>query len=255
MNRHRSSLLIGGMTLLLALCGWIGGGEHGAWRAVIGGTRGCRHPSPEPVLRQCGAIPLRQREFPALFHTLHRLSQRAGLARHPELYLLPDAHSMNAYALGGPDASAITLTAGLLRGMTMDEISGILAHEVGHICNNDGWILHLATTLHQAVALTAWSGQRQQPSGLLAAVFSSAPAIGHMLHMALSRIREFDADALALELMDDPAAFIGALHKLEHHHTGNPTRPPADNDPERYLRSHPHTWERVGTLLHLGTPA
>ena len=253
MNQHRSGLLIGGMTLLLALCGWVGGGEPGAWRAVLGGSNGYRHPTPEPSLRRFGAIPLQPQDGPALFSALNRLCRRAGLSRQPDLYVLPDNRSMNAYAFGGPGGSAIIVTAGLLRGMTMDEITGILAHEVGHICNNDGWVLRLATSLHQAVALTAWSGQWRQP--MLAALFSYAPAIGHMLHMALSRIREFDADALALELVDDPTALIVALHKLERHHTGGiPTRPPADNDPGRLLRSHPHTWERVGTLLHLGAP-
>lgn len=256
LNHQRSGLLIGGMTLLLALCGWIGGGEKGVWRAILGGTTGYRQPvaSPQPILRQLGAIPLRQQDCPALFDTLNRLCRRAGLPKQPDFYILPEDRSMNAYAFGGPHSSAITVTAGLLRGMSMDEVAGILAHEVGHICNNDGWVLRLATSLHQAVAATAWSGQWQQP--MLAALFSYAPVIGHMLHMALSRIREFDADALALELVDDPTALIGALHKLEHHHTGGmPSRPPADNDPGRLLRSHPHTWERVGTLLHLGSAA
>src|SRR5262245_65871566 len=65
---------------------------------------------------------------------------------------------MNAYAVGGPDRSAITVTEGLLRGMTGSEIAGILAHEVAHICNNDGWAMRWAAALHRVIALTSLSG-------------------------------------------------------------------------------------------------
>ncbi len=245
-------MVINGMLLLVALCGWVVGGEEGAHWAVSGGTGTTPASiSPETMLRQYGAHRLTPQMWPALFDQLQGMSRRAGLPRPPELYYLPDPHSMNAYALGGPEHSAVTLTEGLLRGMTLGEIVGILAHEVAHISNNDGWAMALAAGLYRTTALTALMGAGQRRDGPLALLLSSAPMVGQMLHMALSRIREFDADAVALDLVDDPHAFLTALHKLEHHHNGDRRRQPAppSDDMLRFLRSHPETWERVGTLL------
>lgn len=256
-HRQQSELVIGGMVLLLATCGWMVGGEEGARWAVRGGTGSPDDwravISPDAMYRQFGARLIQRHEWPALFDMLGDISRRARLPRIPDIYHLPDA-GMNAYALGCPEASAITLTEGLLRGMTRGEIAGILAHEVGHIRNNDGWALNLAAALHRATALTALMGLAGTPCGTTATVLSSAPMIGQMLHMTLSRIREFDADAVALHLVDDPRALVEALHKLEHHHGGSRSWRPErhdDGDLLRFLRSHPETWERVGTLIRL----
>jgi heat shock protein HtpX len=82
---------------------------------------------------------------------------------------------------------------------------------------------------------------------------SSAPAIGQLLYLALSRVRELDADALALELIDDPRSLVTALHKLEHFHSGPacPSRAALEDGLVGFLRSHPATSERVGMLLRL----
>ena len=84
-------------------------------------------------------------------------------------------------------------------------------------------------------------------------VLGMQPAIGRLLGLALSRIRELDADATALELTGDLAALIAALDKLERHHAGSAVRraDASENDPTRLLRSHPATSERVGTLRGL----
>jgi heat shock protein HtpX len=165
---------------------------------------------------------------------------------------------MNAYALGGPDRSAITLTEGLLRGMTASEIAGILAHEVAHICNNDGWAMRWAAALHRVIALTSLSGltslQGNRVLGRpLAVLLRSASTISHLLCLALSRARELDADAFALELVDDPRALVAALDKLERHHTNSPfafTAAPSSSL-IGYLRSHPETTERVSMIMSL----
>ncbi|MGP0092746.1 MAG: M48 family metalloprotease [Xanthobacteraceae bacterium] len=141
--------------------------------------------------------------------------------------------------------------------MTLGEIAGILAHEVGHIRNNDTWAMSWAVALHRAIALTSLIAlSRQAQSGAaapLAMLLSRAPAIGHLLCLALSRIRELDADATALELIDDPQALVAALHKLERYHTGLPVMAAVSRgeDSERFLSSHPATAERVGILLRL----
>ncbi len=118
-----------------------------------------------------------------------------------------------------------------------------------------GW----AAALQRAIALTSLIGLvslRARPAavaGPMAALLAGAPALGQLLCLALSRIRELDADALALELIDDSRALIAALDKLEHHHTGARVTSLAAHDegPARFLRSHPATAERVDTLLRL----
>lgn len=253
-----------GMVLLLAVCGWISGGEDGVLRAVREGMPSDeRLPiSPEVMRRRFGARLLHPHEMPALFAMLHDICRRAHLARMPDVYFIAAPHTMNAYALGGPEASAITLTEGLLRGLTLSEIGGILAHEIAHIRNNDGWAMRWAAALHRAiaqasvVALMALQTQRRGATPTdrpLAMLLAGASAIGQLLCLALSRIRELDADALALELIGDAEALVAALHKLERHHTGAPVRSAATPESSLlgFLRSHPETWQRVSTLLSL----
>jgi heat shock protein HtpX len=262
-NNRSSALAIAGMMLLLGVCGWIVGGTEGVRRAVTGGE-----PQPnglpishEAMYRWFGARLLRPAELPGLFNILAHVCRRAGLCRLPDLYCLAAPNDMNAYALGGPQRGAIVLTEGLLRGMTPGEITGILAHEVAHIRNNDAWAMGWAGTLHRAIEWTSLTGLallRAQNRGIaaerpLAALLSAAPAIGRLLGLALSRIRELDADATALELTGDLAALVAALGKLERHHGGaRVLRADAfEDDPMRLLRSHPAISERVGALHSL----
>jgi heat shock protein HtpX len=168
---------------------------------------------------------------------------------------------MNAYALGGPEGAAIILTEGLLRRMTRDEIAGILAREVAHIRNNDIWTMSWAAALHRAIEWTSLMGLallRAERSGMaatrpLAALLHAAPSIAELLRLALSRTRELDADATALELTGDWQALVAALDKLERHHAGSPALRVAMREERamRLLRSHPATSERVGALLRL----
>jgi heat shock protein HtpX len=261
-NHRSSALAIAGMTLLLALCGWIVGGTEGVNQALTGGAPRPNGPAiaRETIFRWFGARLLRPAELPDLFGILAGVCSRAGLSRLPDIYCLPAPGDMNAYALGGPEGAAIVLTEGLLRRMTRDEIAGILAHEVAHIRNNDIWTMSWATALHRAIEWTSLTGLvllRAQRSGMaanrpLAALLSAAPSIAELLRLALSRSRELDADATALELTGDGQALIAALDKLERHHAGFPTPVAAgEHGPMRLFRSHPATSERVGALLSL----
>jgi len=262
-NHRSSALAIAGMTLLLAVCGWIVGGTEGVHRALTGGAPRSNDPAiaRETISRWFGARPLRPAELPGLFNILADVCSRARLSRLPDIYCLPAPGEMNAYALGGPEGAAIVLTEGLLRRMTRDEIAGILAHEVAHIRNNDIWTMSWAAALHRAIEWTSLTGLvllRAQHSGMadnrpLAALLRAAPSIAQLLRLALSRTRELDADATALELTGDRQALIAALDKLERHHAGFPALPVAarEDGPTRLLRSHPATSERVGALLSL----
>jgi len=258
-NHRRSGRVIAGMLLLLATCGWILGGEAGAKWAVSGAPLPDDSAiSPEIMLQQFGARLLYPAEMPMLFHMLRSICARAGLPRCPDLYYLPTVSTMNAYALGGPRRSAITLTDGLLRGMMPNEIAGILAHEIAHIRNGDARAMSWATMLHRAIVLTSLASlaRLQRPAGSapapLAALLRCASTVGQLLCLALSRIREFDADATALELIDDPYALVSALNKLERHH--NPVQYMSVASVRcavEFLRSHPTTAERVDRLLRL----
>lgn len=262
-NHQSSALAIAGMTLVLAVCGWIVGGTEGVHRALTGGAPRPNGPAiaRETISRWFGARLLRPAELPGLFNILVDVCRRARLSRLPDIYCLPAPGDMNAYALGGPEDAAIILTEGLLRGMTCGEVAGILAHEVAHIRNNDAWTMSWAAALHRAIEWTSLTGLvllRAQNSGMaanrsLAALLRAAPSIAQLLRLVLSRTRELDADATALELTGNSQALIAALDKLERHHAGFPVLPVAacEDGPMRLLRSHPATSERVGALLSL----
>jgi heat shock protein HtpX len=261
-NHRLSALAIAAMTLLLAVCGWIVGGTEGVHRALAGSAPRPNGPaiSREAMYRWFGARLLRPTELPELFNILMDVCSRARLSRLPDIYCLPAPGDMNAYALGGPGGAAIVLTEGLLRRMTRDEIAGILAHEVAHIRNNDAWTMDWAAALHRSIEWTSLAGlalSRAQHGGMalsrpLAELLRAAPSIAQLLRLALSRTRELDADATALELTGDSQALIAALDKLERHHASPGLSAAAcEEDPMRLLRSHPATSERVGALLSL----
>jgi heat shock protein HtpX len=214
--------------------------------------------SPELMARRFGAKRLNPAELPAVFASLREICRRARLPSVPDLYYLPARDSMNAYALGGPQRSAIVLTDGLLHRMTHDEVAGILAHEVAHISNNDRFAMDWATSLQRAVAITALAGLagkhgNRMMNTPLAAFLSSAPSLCQLLYLALSRSRELDADARALDLIDRPQALITALGKLEQFHSASQLLPlqAMEEGVARLLRSHPTTWERVELLAQL----
>jgi heat shock protein HtpX len=249
-NGQRSRQVIAGMVLLLALCGWIVDGDDGALGAVIKAMPSDDAITPDTLRSQFGAVPLQPGEMPALFDILREICRRVGLWPMPDLYYLPSPGNMNAYAIGGERRSAIILAEGLLRGMTPSEIAGILAHEVAHIRNNDAWALTWAAALCRAITQTALSGLRDPRHRPVAMLLAGAPMIAQLLWLSLSRIRELDADAAALEATDNPRALVAALDKLERHHTGAEVSARSEGM-SRFLRSHPATWERVDLLLKL----
>jgi heat shock protein HtpX len=265
LNHQRSGQVVAGMALLLALCGWIVGGDDGALAALLSAmpqASDSETVSPDMIRRQFGARLLYPADMPVLFEILSGVCRRAGLSRMPDLYYLPSPGNMNAYAVGTSDRSAIILADGLLRGMTRAEVAGILAHEIAHIRSDDGWIMTWAAAMCRAMtklsliggfSAALHNGRKPMDTPPLAALLSAAPAVGQLLWLGLSRIRESDADVVALELVDDPQALIVALGKLERHHTGVYPEPQPAVQAEllRYLRSHPATWERVGVLMKL----
>jgi heat shock protein HtpX len=257
-NERRSGRAVAGLTLLLALCGWINAGDDGARSAVIAALpQGSGSGSSETMRRRGDARRLYPADAPELIALVHDICRRAGLRRMPEVYVLPGERSMNAYALGTPDDAAITLTAGLLDGMTRDEVAAIVAHEIAHICNGDAATMAIAAGLHRAIRLVSTmslvaGGRRGASAPGLIWLLQAAPALAELLCLSLSRIRELAADAFALDLIADARTLATALEKLERHHRGAEFAPSIriDGDLTAYLLSHPPTDQRV-SFVHV----
>lgn len=259
-NEQTSGHLTAGLVLLLALCGWVSGGDAGAQRAVISGVPATAPPPPSPAQmhQRFNARRLARCDAPQLFAIVDAMARRARLPRIPDIYVLPQPHAMNAYAIGSRDAAAITLTEGLLARMTEAEVTAIIAHELAHICNDDGAVMALASSLQRAVTSVALTGAMARPGTrfhapqpLVSWVFNSAPAIAELLCLGLSRVRELAADALALEFIADPRALSSALVKLERHHHRPGQAAYASGDAATYLHSHPLVAHRVACLERL----
>jgi heat shock protein HtpX len=167
-------------------------------------------------------------------HPLHqiveRLSRRAGLPM-PKVYLIPDA-SPNAFATGrNPDHAAVAATEGILRLLSEDELAGVVAHELAHVKHRDILISSVAATIAAAIMFTAqmahyaaiFGGGRSSddrnggggnPIALLATVLL-APLAASLIQAAISRSREFAADAGGAEIAGGPYGLVNALRKLE----------------------------------------
>jgi heat shock protein HtpX len=173
------------------------------------------------------AQPLDPRMVPHVTDLVSRLAARAGLPM-PKLYFI-DSPTPNAFATGrSPDKAAIAVTRGLLETMGQRELTGVLAHELAHVKHRDTLIMTVAATLagvisHAAQALFWFGGSmlnrgddEEGPStlGLLGAAMV-APLTATMLQLAISRSREFEADAAAAKMTGDPLGLANALARLE----------------------------------------
>lgn len=270
-NLLHSVLLLGGMVLMLALCGWILAGPDGLlWAMVGGGLSLLFSPrlSPRVVLRMFGARPLSYAEAPRLFEAVGAVSRRAGLPAPPELWYIASS-SLNAFAVGSRRQPAIAVTDGLLRSLTLRELAGVLAHEISHIRNNDLMVMGLADTVTSLTRVMSLFGmvllilnlpllvmQQQSIPWLLILLLIAAPWGGALMQLALSRTREFDADLDAAHLTGDPEGIATALARIDGLQ-GSPwegVRFPGRRNAQAVpslLRTHPHTEERVRRLMDL----
>lgn len=196
------------------------------------------------------------------------LSFRAELPQRPDLYVIPSM-TLNAFAAGSRDRSAIAVTEGLLRRLTLAETAGVLAHEISHIRNNDLLVMGLADVITRVLQLMsyvalglavfnvfAYARGDDMISWWAVLFLYLAPALSSLLQLGLSRAREFEADRTAVALTGDPGALASALRRLETY-TGHfwedlmfPV--PARRVPHpSLLRSHPETEDRVQRLIAL----
>ncbi|MEM7029990.1 MAG: zinc metalloprotease HtpX [Chloroflexota bacterium] len=262
-------LLFGAMLGLLALLGYALMGVAGViWATVLGAGFLLFGPqmSPKVLLRFSKAKYLSRQDVPDLYRILDVLAHRADLPKTPELYYLPQP-LMNAFAMGHADQAVIGVTAGLLRNLDQRELAGVLAHEMSHIRHRDTRVMGLAAMINQLTSMFASFGQIllfiNLPLMLVGAstiswfailLLMTAPTLNTLLQLALSRRREFAADASAAELTGDPEGLVNALQKLENQNRGFFSRvlmPNARIPEATLLRSHPKTSERVQRLRAL----
>ena len=227
-NHARTALLLGGLTALVVLIsGALGGTGWAVGALVVMAAMNLAGWwwSDRIVIAMHRAQPLPIEEAPEVHAMVARLAGRAGIPK-PRIYWVPD-RAPNAFATGrGPNHAVIAVTAGLLDLLDRDELEGVLAHELSHVLNRDVLISTVAATLAGTVSLLArlagWTallgGQRRDddgPSPLAALVLMIvAPLIALIVQLAVSRSREFGADATGARLAGSPLGLASALDKL-----------------------------------------
>jgi heat shock protein HtpX len=268
-NNLQTALLVAALSVLFAYLAWFIGGPLVAWVAFIGViVLAMKNPvaSPRLLMSLYRARPIGHAEAPRLYAIVQELSRRAGLDRLPVLYLVP-TRLMNAFSTGDRQDAAIAISDGLLRRMELRELTGVLAHEIGHVANGDIRVMAFADLVSRVTGMLSLFGQIllliSLPLWLLSAadipwlpilLLLFAPTLSALVQLALSRSRELEADRSAAELSGDPEGLASALQKLEYQQGGLWERifMPTQRIPEpSILRSHPPTEERVRRLLEL----
>lgn len=269
-NLVHSALLILGIAVVLAFAAFLMFGLSGvlfAFLAVAGLVFLAPRVPPETVMRLYRAKKLDAPSSP-LSRIVDELTARAELPARPDVYVIPSA-TLNAFATGHPDHAVIGVSEGLLRKLTLREITGVLAHEMSHIRNNDIWLMGLADVMSRFVQSLSYTAlfllifnlfgmaSGEPPISWLAIMLLYlAPTFSSLLQLGLSRAREFDADLEAAMLTGDPTALASALQRLENQ-TGRFWEDMMMPVPARkvpvpsLLRTHPPTEERIERLLAL----
>src|SRR5215203_2415281 len=173
------------------------------------------------ALRMSRAQPISEEEDPRLYQMVLDLTTRAGLPM-PKLYVIPQEQP-NAFATGrSPNHAAVAVTAGIRKLLTEDELRGVLAHELGHVRNRDILLQSVASAIGSAITWIAYmllwfGGDDESPLGAVAAIalVLLAPLAAGIIQMAISRQREYSADATGAEICGNPESLASALLRLE----------------------------------------
>lgn len=231
-NFAKTAVLLAALTALLVLIGDLVGGAQGM--AVFFGLALVMNFasywfSDRIVLAMYRAQPADEAAAPELHRIVRTLATRAGLPM-PRIYVIP-ADTPNAFATGrSPEHAAVAVTEGILRVMSSDELEGVLAHELSHVKNRDTLTSTIAATLAGAITMVArmagyaamFGGRRSDDeegggsnalAGLLLMIV--APIAAMLIQLAISRAREFQADATGARIAGQPWGLAKALEKLE----------------------------------------
>jgi heat shock protein HtpX len=177
--------------------------------------------SDKMALAMARAKPIDEAEAPRLYQIVRELTTRAGLPM-PRLYMIPQDQP-NAFATGrNPKHSAVAVTRGITKLLSEDELRGVLSHELGHVRNRDILTQSIASAIGAMITWIAYlflwfGGDDNSPLGLIAnlALFLLAPISASLIQLAISRQREYSADATGAEICGNPESLASALLRLE----------------------------------------
>lgn len=270
----KTGLLMAGLTALLMIAGQALGGHNGLIIALVlavGMNFYAYWFSDKMALSMSRAREVSPEEAPDLHELIGSLASRAGLPK-PRVYLI-DQDTPNAFATGrNPEHAAVAVTTGLRRLVNRDELAGVISHELGHIKNRDILISSIAATLAGAISSLAtiaqWSmlfggvGSDDDDSliGTLAMMLL-APLAAMLIQMAISRSREFQADATGAAICGRPESLASALQQLENANRRQPipvnpataqmyiVNPLSAKQFTNLFSTHPPIQERIDRLL------
>jgi heat shock protein HtpX len=228
-NQIKTTMLLTVLTLLIVMAGRVIGGQGGMMIALVlaGGMNFFSYfYSDKMVLKMYRAQEVTRNEAPQLWDMVQELSSRAGLPM-PKVCIIPQ-QAPNAFATGrNPEHGVVAVTQGLMDLMSPEEVRGVLAHELGHIKNRDILIGTVAATMAGAIMMLAsmarWAAifgggrsDEEGGSGIVGLIVMSiiAPMAAMLVQMAISRSREYLADATAAQITGNPEGLAGALEKL-----------------------------------------
>jgi heat shock protein HtpX len=277
MNNVKVFVLMAGLTALFVAIGGAVGGQGGMVMALL--FAGVMNfimywASSSMVLRMYGAKVVTAREAPELYEMVDRLRQRAGLPM-PTVAVAPHAQP-NAFATGrNAEHAVVCVTEGIVKLVSREELEGVIAHELAHIKNRDMLLQTMTATLAGAITNLAYVaflfGGRSDDEGgnPLAAIgmMIVAPIAASLIQLAISRQREFKADAVGAEITGRPLGLARALAKLDaaaHRipmHVSPAVAPLAQVNPlafggggvAKLFSTHPPTGERIARLEALAT--
>jgi len=227
MNTMRAGLLLAALTGIFLAAGYLIGGEQGmvlAFGLALAMNAFAYWNSDKMVLRMYGAKPVDRNSAPRFYALVEDLARRANMPM-PKVYIMENSQP-NAFATGrNPENAAVAATTGLLNILDERELRGVMAHELAHVKNRDTLIMTITATLAGAIGMLAnfaflfrgGRGDNRSPLGGIGtiAVMILAPLTAMMVQFAISRTREYGADAGGAAITGDPMALASALSKLE----------------------------------------
>ncbi|WP_339823625.1 M48 family metalloprotease [uncultured Parasphingorhabdus sp.] len=263
MNFMKTTMLLAALTALFMVLGYSLGGSGGAIIALVvaaGMNLFTYWNADKIVLKMHNAVEVDASSHPEFYKMVKNLAQRAQLPM-PKVYIV-DQPQPNAFATGrDPEHSAVAATTGLLNMLSHDEIEGVMAHELGHVKNRDTLIMTMVATIAGAVSMLANFGMffrsNRGIAGIMAVLI--APFAAMIVQMAISRTREFGADAAAAQISGKPLSLASALAKISGEAARIPN-PVAERNPaaaqlyivpagvRQMFSTHPATEDRIAAL-------
>jgi len=224
MNWLKTSILLAGLTALFMSAGYLLAGEGGmiiALAVAVAMNFFAYWNADTLVLRMYNAREVTAQSAPGFYGIVRQLALKAELPM-PKVYII-DNDQPNAFATGrNPENAAVAATSGLLRLLSHEEIAGVMAHELAHVKNRDTLIMTVTATIAGALSMLAnfalfFGNNRNNPLGIVGTILVMilAPIAAMLVQMAISRTREYGADAGGADICGNPMWLASALQKLE----------------------------------------